>query len=533
MIHICLAQLNVKVADIDNNTKKITQAINQARQKNADLIVFPELALCGYPPEDLLLRDDFHARIEQAIQHLCTKTTGIDVLLGTTTQKNGRLFNSALWIRDQKIIGTYHKQKRPNTGLFDEKRYFTSGKNTSIIALKGIQFGVLICEDLWYEQPILHTKNAGAQCILSLNASPFHDDKQNARINIMQQRIAETALPIIYTNLVGGQDEFLFDGHSCALNRQGELAMSAPPFEEGLFYLTLDKDANITPQPIKDYDKLANIYNGLVLATRDYLQKNHFSGAIIGLSGGIDSALTLAIAADAIGAEQVHAIMMPSRYTADISLEDAKKQAETLGAHYEIIPIKPMFDTFLHSLSPSFKGLAPDQTEENIQARIRGTLLMALSNKTGNLVLTTSNKSEMAVGYATLYGDMAGGFAVLKDVYKTLVYQLAHYRNTLSPVIPTRVITRAPSAELAHDQLDQDSLPAYDVLDAIIKDFVENDLSPEQISAKGFDAKIVSRITKLIQINEYKRRQSPPGARITKKSFGRNRRYPITSGFLQ
>lgn len=531
MIKIALAQLNFTVGAIYKNCEKMLSAIEQAKDAHADLIAFPELAIPGYPAEDLLLRPDFNQHVEQAVKELVKNIHGIDAIITYPEKKDGHLYNAAAWVRNRKIIATYYKQELPNQNLLDEKRYFTEGNLAVCVNLKGIEFGLLICEDLWHAAPILLAKKAGAQCIISPNASPFRCDKQQHRIHTLQTRAKHAKLPILYVNHVGSQDEFLFDGQATAINADGDIAAMADAFSEELFFIQFD-GKKTEKQDYQNIDGLNLIYQGLVVATRDYILKNHFPGAIIGLSGGIDSALTLAIAVDAIGADKIHAVFMPSQYSVDISLHDAKQQAAILGVKFDIIPIKETFDSFLNALDPVFKGLEKDTTEENIQARIRGTLLMALSNKTGSIVLSTGNKSEMAVGYATLYGDMAGGFAVLKDVYKMTVYELAHFCNREKMIIPERVITRPPSAELAPDQKDQDSLPPYDILDAIIKAFVEDRLSCNEIIALGYEADTVKRVLRLIQINEYKRRQSPPGTRITKRAFGRNRRYPITSGFI-
>ena len=531
-IQICMAQLNLKVGDLDNNTQHIIETIETARDElKADIVLFPELAVTGYLPEDLLLRDDFMTKTAEAVHAITAACTGIEVILSYPKRDNGKLMNASAWIRNKEIIAEHFKAQLPNLGLLDEKRYFKRGNQTTLVQYKGITFGLLICEDLWHEEPIAQASAAGAQCILSPNASPFHSEKLSIRNQLLQNHAHHHKTSIIYVNTVSGQDEFLFDGQSTAIDRDGSVAAKAPAFREALLMVELKPDATVVHQPLEEQPLEALIYEGLVLATRDYIRKNGFFGAIIGLSGGIDSALTLAIAVDALGAENVHAVMMPSQYTASISLEDAKAQAQTMRTQYDIVPIKLIYESFMQELNPLFSGYQPDITEENLQSRIRGTLLMALSNKTRKLVLATGNKSEMATGYTTLYGDMAGGFSVLKDVYKTMVYALARYRNTISLVIPERVITRPPSAELAPDQLDQDSLPPYEVLDVIIKGFVEDDLSVDAIVAQGFDEATVRKVIQLIQRNEYKRRQSAPGIRVTRRAFGRNRRYPMTSGF--
>lgn len=530
MVNIALAQLNFTVGAIAENAEKILACYHDAKQNNVDILVFPELALSGYPPEDLLLRNDFLEQVDEAAKRLIAAFTEIDVVLTYPRKKQGQRYNSAIWVRDGKMIGEYDKHDLPNEGLFDEERYFEQGRGTLIVESHGLRFGVLICEDMWHKNTILQYANQNVNAMISTNGSPFRVDKHQVRVNAIENVAEITQAPVLYVNHVGSQDEFLFDGQSLAANAQGEIVAMASTFSEALLTVSLDKNG-IEKQKLPTHDRLSLIYEGLVTGTRDYIEKNHFPGAIIGLSGGIDSALTLAIAADALGADRIHAVLMPSDYTADMSIEDAIKQAQTLGISYDIIPISTIFEGFLKELTPAFRGAKRDTTEENLQARIRGTLLMALSNKTGKLVLTTGNKSEMAVGYATLYGDMVGGFAVLKDVYKTLVYELAHFVNRKETIIPERVITRPPSAELAYNQKDQDSLPPYEILDAIIKAFVEEDASVNDIVAKGYDIETALKVIQLIQRNEYKRRQAPPGIRITSRAFGRNRRYPITSGF--
>lgn len=531
-MQLTIAQLNPLAGDIAHNADNIITAIETAKQQYSKLIIFPELALCGYPPEDLLLRDDFYLAVDKAMRAILQHTKNIYVVFGYPRKTADALYNSAVVMHQQKIIATYDKQCLPNYGVFDEKRYFTAGDKTGVIDIDGTKFGILICEDLWQSQPIAHAKTAGAEVILSLNASPFHLNKMAQRLAIMQQRQAETGLAIVYVNLVGGQDELIFAGRSFALNKQGDYAALADAFKEEILTITLDAEHNIVTQPLpKVTSSDAIVYDALVLAVKDYVTKNGFKGALLGLSGGIDSALTLAIAVDALGADNVQAVMMPSCYTADMSLHDAEQEAKNLQVHYSVIPIEKPVTIFNNLLKDEFEGLAADATEENIQARCRGVLLMAISNKSGKIVLTTGNKSEMAVGYATLYGDMAGGFAVLKDVPKMLVYQLARYRNSISPVIPERVIHRPPSAELAPDQLDENSLPPYSVLDAILEHYVEQDHSVADIVDAGFEAETVKHVVLMVQRNEYKRRQSAPGPRVTSRAYGRDRRYPITSGF--
>jgi NAD+ synthase (glutamine-hydrolysing) len=534
-LRVVLAQLNLTVADFDGNLKKILKAIYEARDKlHADLIVFPELTITSYPLEDLLQREDLYIHVNNTLSQIQKHTEGIDVLIGYPQTSDKGNYNSACWIRNQKILANYHKQQLPNYGVFDEQRYFIPGNKPTVVEIKGIKFGILICEDAWYAKTVMRTKKAGAECLLCLNASPYHVNKTEKRLEVFKHRIAETGLPILYTNLVGGQDELVFDGGSVAIDQHDEICAQAPFFAEHLLIVDFDKEVNITTKNILPIQSQAeSVYQALVLGVRDYVQKNNFPGAIIGLSGGIDSALTLAIATDALGPDKITALLMPSQYTSKMSIEDAKKQAKNLNVKCEIISIQNIFEIFLKELKDIFANTKPDTTEENIQARIRGMLLMALSNKFGKIVLATGNKSEMAVGYATLYGDMVGGFCVLKDVFKTLVYQLAEYRNTISPVIPQRVITRPPTAELASNQFDQDTLPPYDVLDKILDLFIEKDLSIEDIVQQGFDHALVKKIVKMVYRNEYKRRQSPTGVRISEKAFGRDRRYPITSAYLK
>ncbi len=532
-VHIQLIQNAFLVGDIHANCAKIITLAAQARQSNADLVVFPELALTGYPPEDLLLRPAFMQQINAAIETICENTQGIDVVFGAPRQQGEQLFNAAFWMRDGKQIAVYDKYTLPNYAVFDEKRYFSAGSSPAVVEIKGIKIGLSICEDIWDSSSAQDAAKAGAVSLLVLNASPYHFGKRQQRIDTLQQRIAQTGLSMAYVNLVGGQDELVFDGESMLLDKQGELNACAVDFENAVLNYRLDVAGNISSDeaiyPAQTEE--ASVYKSLVLAVRDYVKNNGFDGVVIGLSGGVDSALTLAIAVDALGAEQVHAVMMPSQYTAQISLDDAAEEAQILGVDYRIISIEPTFNAFLESLKDDFADFEADTTEENIQARCRGVLLMALSNKLRRMVLTTGNKSEMSVGYSTLYGDMAGGFAPLKDVNKLLVYRLCDYRNSISRVIPQRVLDRPPSAELRPDQEDQDSLPPYEILDAILQLTVEDDMPRDEIVAKGFDASTVDRVIAMVQFNEYKRRQAPPGVRITKRAFGRDRRYPITSGY--
>jgi len=525
-IKIQIAQINPIVGDIQSNAKKIIDLSIEASDLGAHLVVFPELALTGYPPEDLLLRDGFMDQVKNAVDNLCAAIpSNISVLFGAPSHSDKNLYNSAYLIRDNQIQNIYNKQELPNYGVFDEKRYFTSGSDFFIFECQNTRIGVLICEDQWIDRPIRELCQSNVELVISLNASPFQLYKQSERISICQNYALEYGISFIYVNLVGGQDEVVFDGNSFVMNDQGQITLEMPAFEE---ISTAHNDSSLVP---KEYSDEATIYSAIVLATRDYIKKNSFSGALIGLSGGIDSALTLAIAADAIGPENVHAVMMPYQYTSEISLADSKQQAFTQGVKFSSVDIHSMVDSFNRSLYDLFENNVVDTTEENIQSRVRGTLLMALSNKHHKIVLATGNKSEMAVGYATLYGDMCGGFAPLKDISKTMVYRLSKYRNSISEVIPTRVITRPPSAELAPNQVDQDSLPPYDVLDDILFKFVEKKLSVEKIIADGHNSTDVNKITSLILKNEYKRRQSAPGPKVSSNAFGRERRYPMTSKF--
>jgi NAD+ synthase (glutamine-hydrolysing) len=553
---IAIAQINATVGDLAGNVTRIVEFAERARAGGADLLVTPELAVCGYPPEDLLLREDFLAACDQALVDLAARAKGVALLVGHPRAADGKRYNSASVIRGGEIIGVYDKQRLPNYTVFDEERYFEPGVKPYVFGHDGVSFGVNICEDTWGAEGAVAARgrsdervginicadswnatapraarDAGASVLLVLNASPYHLDKQRVRYDVMRERVAETGMALVYVNLVGGQDELVFDGGSFVLNREGALTHQLPLFEEALGLVTL---AGNNPEPGDTVDPLtqeAEVYGALITGVRDYVNKNGFPGVLLGLSGGIDSALTLAVAVDALGADRVRAVMMPSQYTAGMSVEDARSEATALNVRYVEIAIRPIFDAFLKALAGEFKGLAADATEENLQSRIRGTLLMALSNKTGALVLTTGNKSEMGTGYATLYGDMAGGFAVLKDINKMLVYRLANYRNGLSRVIPQRVIERAPSAELRPDQTDQDSLPPYPVLDAIMEAYVEGDISPREIVAQGFRAEDVKRVVQLVRGSEYKRRQSPVGIRVTPRGFGKDWRFPITNKF--
>ncbi len=525
-IKIQIAQFNPVVGDIKSNAIKMLDLIVDANKSGAHLIVFPELAITGYPPEDLLLRNGFITQVNDEIDNLCNLSpSSITVLFGAPSQLNGSLFNSAFCIQNNRIINIYNKQELPNYGVFDEKRYFKPGEESFIFECQKTKIGVLICEDQWIEGPIERLCQSNVDVVVSLNASPYQINKQNERIDICKHYAVKFGLSFIYVNMVGGQDEVVFDGNSFVVSNLGELVLQLPAFEEAC---SLHNSDAYLPSILSDE---ASIYSALVLATKDYIQKNSFGGALIGLSGGIDSALTLAIAVDAIGPENVHAVMMPYQFTSDMSLEDSELQAITQGVQFSNIDIHPMVDSFNLSLNDFFENTYPDSTEENIQARVRGTLLMALSNKYKKIVLATGNKSEMAVGYATLYGDMCGGFAPLKDIPKTLVYKLSNYRNSISTVIPERVITRPPSAELAPNQIDQDTLPSYDVLDDILKKFVEMKQSVAEITEQGHSLEVVNKVTSMILRNEYKRRQSAPGPKISGNAFGKERRYPMTSKF--
>ena len=526
---VAIAQINCMVGDIAGNVQKILLSAQQAKAEGASLLITPELALCGYPPEDLLLRADFLVACEVQLKKLSQALDGITVIVGHPHQVEEECFNAASVLQNGKVLATYHKHALPNHSVFDERRYFSPGEDALVFEHEGVKVGVLICADVWESEPALHAKLAGAELLVALNASPFHMEKQLTRWEVLRNRVHETGLPVIYVNMVGGQDELVFDGASFVLNADAELTHQLPAYQSQLELIEFNHTKPVaTKSATRSLSLEASVYQALQLGLADYVNKNGFPGVVLGLSGGIDSALTLAIAVDALGADRVHAVMMPSEFTADMSVDDAREMADILGVKYTEIAIKDLFDGYEKALAPQFKGLRADATEENLQARIRGMLLMAISNKFGSIVVTTGNKSEMAVGYCTLYGDMAGGFALLKDVPKTLVYKLSNYRNSLSEVIPLRIITRPPSAELRADQKDQDSLPDYEILDGIMEAYVENDLSKTDILAMGYQLADVNRVISLIDRNEYKRRQSPVGVRITHKGFGKDRRYPIT-----
>lgn len=535
-LRIALAQLNLFVGDVGGNTQRVIDTAAEARDRlKADLVLFPELALSGYPPEDLLFHKGMRRQVAAAMERVRSEVSGVAVMVGYPDYTDDAIYNAAALIRDGKVLANYHKQELPNYLVFDEKRYFKPGSDSRIVELQGIRVGLLICEDVWEPNPARAACQAGAQLLVVINGSPYSLQYQRRREDMVRARVKDTGLPIVYVNMLGGQDELIFDGGSFVMNAAGEIVQRAAPFKEALYAVDVDLvDGKAVPRPghiEPELSKEASVYNALVLGVRDYVSKHRFPGVVLGLSGGIDSALTLAIAVDALGADRVRCVMMPSRYTSQISIDDAAQQARTLGVGHDVISIEGMFEAALGALQEAFAGRAPDTTEENIQARCRGLLLMAISNKTGRMVLTTGNKSEMAVGYATLYGDMAGGFAPIKDCSKMLVYRLAHYRNSVAEVIPPRVIERAPSAELRHDQKDSDSLPPYEVLDAILELFIEDNLSVDEISARGFDRATVGRVLEMVKRNEYKRRQAPPGVRISDRAFGRDWRYPITSGY--
>ena len=541
-LNVVLAQLNLLVGDIDGNAERIITSAKQAfDNQSAHLIVFPELTLTGYPPEDLLIRPSLQARIERALEKILEADLPGYIVVGFPEQVNCSLYNTLALIKGRERLATYHKQCLPNYQVFDERRYFKSGNNGCIFQIHGTHVAFTICEDLWELAPIVQAREAGAQLLININASPFHINKLEERQQLLQQRATEGDFPVIYVNLVGGQDELVFDGGSMAVNADGTCQFLAPSYIEGNYFLKVNVGANgscqIPEQNIASNHSLEEqVYDALVLGVRDYVNKNNFPGVVLGLSGGIDSSLTLAIAVDALGKERVQAVMMPFEYTSQLSINAAAQQAALLGVNYKVIAIHEIYSAFMDALAMEFAGSEIDVSEQNIQARARGVVLMAISNKKGSLVLTTGNKSEIAVGYTTLYGDMAGGFNPLKDVSKTLVYKLSSYRNTgygpePDEVIPTQVIERAPSAELAPGQIDQDNLPPYDILDQILELYVENDCSADAIVAEGFDEVIVRKIVRMVDLNEYKRRQSPIGVRLTKRGFGRDRRYPITNSW--
>lgn len=532
---IALAQFSPHIGNLEANAQKMLEQANEAKKQNADLIIFPELSSIGYPAEDLLLRPSLTKRTQQVFEQLKTVKDIVMVFGFVNQTEDGQRYNAAAVMKDGQVLGVYNKQNLPNYSVFDEKRYFTEGYQHLVFEYLGHKFGVLICEDVWSLSTVQQLAQLNVETALVLNASPYEVGKPQHRVETMSALAKQMNLNLVYANQVGGQDDLIFDGTSFVIAKDGSIVLQAESFKESLYFAEYEAEqqafkANALPPAL---DTMAEIYQSLVMATRDYVQRSGFPGVILGLSGGIDSALTLAIAADAIGADKVQAVMMPYTYTAQISVEDAAEQAKSMGVTFGIAEINPIVNSFMQTLYPFFGNSPADATEENLQARARGTLLMGLSNKFGNLVLSTGNKSELAVGYCTLYGDMVGGFAVLKDVYKTIVFELAKYRNSISekPVIPERVITRPPSAELRPDQKDQDSLPPYDVLDAILYAYIEEDMSQEDIIAKGFDAEVVKKVIRLVDFNEYKRRQGAIGPRISSRAFSRERRYPIMNGW--
>ncbi|MBU0744219.1 MAG: NAD+ synthase [Gammaproteobacteria bacterium] len=535
-LRISAAQINTTVGDIKDNTAKIIASAIYARDKQkSDVVVFPEMALTGYPPEDLLLRQELYKQTQTALNQIRTEIKNIYLILGLPTKEKNQCFNTAVVIYNGKIIAKYHKQILPNHGVFDEKRYFTAGTKTCAIKIKGIKTAITICEDLWSKEPVIAAKKMRAELIISINASPFDIQKPMLREQILSRRTKESGLPIIYVNSVGGQDELVFDGGSLVVNAKGKITQRALFFSEDLMAIDIalaNKKPNPNPKtltPLNSHVEL--VYQALVLGVRDYIEKNNFKGVIIGVSGGIDSALTLAIAVDALGKDRVETLYLPSRYSSDVSTKITKEQAKILGVKYSSISIEPIFKSFLNGLPKTWPRKLKNTTTQNLQARCRGTMLMGFSNEKGSIVLSTGNKSEMAVGYATLYGDMVGGFCVLKDVPKTLVYKLAQYRNKISSAIPKLAITRAPTAELAKNQKDSDDLPPYSVLDKILEKYIELNQPLDKIVAAGFKKDIVAKIIRMVNHNEYKRRQAPPGIKITTRAFGRERRYPITSKF--
>lgn len=535
-MRIALAQLDFLVGDLAGNAARVKRCVDEARGHRADIVLFPELALAGYPPEDLLLRPGFLRQAHEVLDALVPELHGPDVVLGHPWEQEGRRHNAVSWIRDGRVLGRYFKRCLPNYLVFDERRYFEAGSEPLVIERDGRQVGVIICEDAWEPGPARMAREAGAELLLVPNASPYREDKQSAREGMFAARHAETGLPMVYCNLVGGQDDLVFDGRSMLMNAAGELQGPGPLAEEALLvadWQPKEGTLHAAGWAAPPASHIEEIYRVLQRGLADYVRKNGFTDVVLGLSGGIDSALTVALAVDALGAQHVHTVMMPSRHTSELSVELAVRQAEQLGVSHRVISIEPAYEALLNALEPAFEGCAPDITEENLQARARGDILMALSNKFGWLPLATSNKSEMAVGYCTIYGDMCGGFAPIKDCLKTRVYELARWRNSQGEVIPREVILRAPSAELAPDQTDQDTLPPYEVLDEILRRYVEHDESVRQIIQAGFDPDVTHRVARLVLVNEYKRRQGPPGTRITARAFGRDRRYPITSGWKE
>ncbi len=551
-LRIAVGQFNFSVGAIEENAEKMMAARRLAEQKQADIVVFPELALSGYPPEDLLLRADFQQRIQTACATICQQPSPVPILFGYPDSTETGLYNAMALIDQQHIVANYHKRCLPNYGLFDEQRYFSQGTTAGLIHLKGLTIGLLICEDLWREEPILSLKNAGTQLVICINASPFDRQKAPRRLLAVQTAVRMLGCPILYVHGVGGQDDFVFDGGSFAVSATGEISAHADFFAEQLWFIDLKPTRSISTTsttnaiyawdlshqdshlsqhfPSNQADE-AQLYQALVFAIRDYVTKNDFPGVLLGLSGGIDSALVLAIAIDALGVDRVHTVSLPSRYTSELSDSIVATLVQTLGVRHSTFSIEPSFTTFLTTLGFDPDNPPPGTMAENIQARCRAVLLMALSNQSGELLLNTSNKSELAMGYGTLYGDMAGGFSVIKDVFKTQVYQLARYRNTLSSLFPEALLVRAPSAELAENQYDENTLPPYSELDRILGLYLEEDKSLNEIVQQGFPQALVENVLRTVDRNEYKRRQAAIGPRVSPRAFGRERRYPISSGF--
>ncbi len=536
-LRIALAQLDLLVGDVHGNAARVIESARAAyRDHQADLVAFPELTLSGYPPEDLLFHRGFRRQIESGLEEVCRQVSGPAVTVGYPEYTRSTIYNSAALITGGAVTAIHRKAELPNYKVFDEKRYFHAGAQPTVVDIKGFRVGLLVCEDIWEPEPAQLARSDRAELLVVINASPYERNKQRERESVVRARVADITLPIVYVNMVGGQDELVFDGNSFVMDAQGNVVMRAPAFKEGTYLIDFERRGRGTVAPVPsdvapELSDEATVYSALVLGVRDYVNKHGFPGVVMGLSGGVDSALTLAIAVDALGADRVHAVMMPSRYTSSMSLQDAAEEARLLGVKYSELSIEGMFEATLGTLKDEFAGRPPDATEENIQSRCRMLLLMGISNKTGRMLLTTGNKSEMAVGYATLYGDMAGGFAPIKDCSKLLIYRLAAYRNALGRVIPQRVIDRPPSAELRHEQKDSDSLPPYEILDPILEAFIEEDLSVDELEARGFDRATVGRVLDLVKRNEYKRRQAPPGVRVSRRAFGRDWRYPITNGY--
>src|ERR1700704_5133292 len=536
-LRIALAQLDMLVGDVHGNAARVVSTARQARADlGADLVLFPELSLSGYPPEDLVFHRGFRRQIEAGLAKVREEVRDVSVMIGFPEYAGTAIYNSAALISGGMVAAIHRKAELPNYKVFDEKRYFQPGAQPSVVDVQGFRCGLLVCEDIWEPEDAQMARSDGAELLIVINASPYEIHKQRERETVARARVLDVGLPMAYVNMIGGQDELIFDGNSFVMNAEGVVVMRAPAFREGTYAVDFVRESRgrVVPQPGHIEPELsdeASVYGALVVGVRDYVNKHGFPGVVMGLSGGVDSALTLAIAVDALGADRVHAVMMPSRYTSSMSLDDAREQARLLGVKYSVLSIESMFEATLATLKDEFAGRKPDATEENIQSRCRMLLLMGISNKTGRMLLTTGNKSEMAVGYATLYGDMAGGFAPIKDCSKMLVYRLASYRNSAGRVIPQRVIDRPPSAELRPDQKDSDSLPSYEVLDAILEAFIEEDLSVDEIEARGFERATVARVLDLVKRNEYKRRQAPPGVRVSRRAFGRDWRYPITNGY--